>query len=74
MNKLKENINRRFLLTILNKNGATYREGSFDCKNNAPKQRAKNVKQLKNHIDNINNRYIAIDEIAVYTNMFISKY
>ena len=29
---------------------------------------------MKNHIDNVNNQYIAVDEIAVYTNMFISKY
>ena len=81
MSKLKKNINRRFLLKIssksiyliLNKNGITYKMGSLDCKNCLPKQHAKNVKLLKNHIDNINNQYVAIDEMAVYTNMYRSK-
>jgi hypothetical protein len=45
----------------------------LDCKYNTPQRRAYNVKQLKNHIDNVNNQYIAIDEMAVYTNMYRSK-
>ena len=81
MNKLKKNINRRFLLkissksiySILNKNEITYKKGSLDCNISSPIQHANNVKQLKNQIDNINNQYIAIDEMAVYTNMYKSK-
>ena len=81
MNKLKKNINRRFLLkissksiySILNKNQITYKKGSLDCKYNTPQRHAYNVKQLKIHIDNVNNQYIAIDEMAVYTNMYRSK-
>ena len=81
MNKLKKNINKRFLhkissksiYSILNKNKITYKKGSLDCKISLPKQHAQNVKQLKNQIDNINNQYIAIDEMAVYTNMYKSK-
>ena len=80
MNKLKKNINKRFLhkissksiYSILNRNKITYKKGSLDCKISLPKQHAQNVKKLKNQIDNINNQYIAIGEMAVYTNMYKS--
>ncbi len=32
-------------------------------------QHIKNVKELKHNIDNINNKFISIDEMAIYTNV-----
>ncbi len=70
-------INRKFLVTIsrksiyliLNKYNFTYKKASFNSRKNTNMQHIKNVKELKHNIDNINNKFISIDEMAIYTNV-----
>ncbi len=70
-------INRKFLVTIsrksiyliLNKYNFTYKKASFNSRKSTNMQHIKNVKELKHNIDNINNKFISIDEMAIYTNV-----
>ncbi len=75
--KLIGTINRKFLVTIsrksiyliLNKYNSTYKKASFNSRKSTNMQHIKNVKELKHNIDNINNKFISIDEMAIYTNV-----